>query len=405
VWIALRYLFARRSALSYVSRLALLGLILSVAVLVVVLSVVNGFERELRERVLGVLPHITAEAYGGLSSADVQAFSDGGPYPGLQAVAPYVSGTVLLAAGDVIQGALLTGVDSQRHGEVTDIPRYTTQGSLQSLDSTRYGIILGRKLAAQLGVSVGEQLLVVLPVGAVTPAGAIPRQRRFTLVDVFDSNSLLDGQQALISLGSAQKLFRTGSRVHGVQGRLLNLFDTEPARMAMYRGLGEEQVRVRSWMTTQGNLYQAIAVQKLTMFILLSFLVAVAAFNLVSGLMMIVEQRKNDVAVLRTLGAGAGAVLWLFCTLGLMLALSGILFGLLGGSLLAASLPWIYSSLSGAFDLDLMSQYFIGYLPVDIRLADLVQVGVAALLLTLCATLYPAWRATHLLPSRVLAHE
>ncbi len=401
----MRYLFARHSALSYVSRLALLGLILSVAVLVVVLSVVNGFEREMRERILGVLPHIAAESFAGLSASEVQALLAAGPHDGLAGLAPYVSGTVLLVAGDIIQGALVTGVDSRQHGAVTDIPRYTRAGSLQSLDETRYGVIVGAKLAKQLGVDIGDQVLVVLPVGAVTPAGAVPRQRRFTVVDTFDSNSLLDGQQALISLQSAQKLFRTGSRVHGVQGRLVDLFETEPARMALYRELGEDKVRVRSWMTTQGNLYQAIAVQKLTMFILLSFLVAVAAFNLVSGLMMIVEQRKSDVAILRTLGSGSRAVLWLFCTLGVLLSSSGILLGLGVGSALALALPKIYSSVSSAFELNLMSQYFIGYLPVDVRIADLIQVGIAALLLTLFATLYPAWRASRLLPSQVLAHE
>ena len=371
----------------------------------VVLSVVNGFERELRERILGVLPHIAAESYAGLSAADVQGLLDAAPHDGLAALAPYVSGTVLLVAGDVIQGALVTGVDSQRYGAVTDIPLYTRAKTLQTLDETRYGIILGAKLAKQLDLATGDQVLVVLPVGAVTPAGAIPRQRRFTVVDTFDSNSLLDGQQALISLQSAQKLFRIGAQVHGVQGRLTDLFETEPARMALYRELGEDKVRVRSWMTTQGNLYQAIAVQKLTMFILLSFLVAVAAFNLVSGLMMIVEQRKSDVAILRTLGSGSAAVLWLFCTLGVLLSLSGILLGLGVGSALALALPNIYSGVSNAFGLNLMSQYFIGYLPVDVRFADLLQVGVAALVLTLFATLYPAWRAGRLLPSQVLAHE
>ncbi len=387
------------------SRLALLGLILSVAVLVIVLSVVNGFEREMRERVLGVLPHISAEGYSGLSQQQVEDFIAAGPHAGLQALAPYVSGTALLVAGDVIQGALLTGVDTVRHGQVTDIPRYTSRQSLDSLQDTAYGIVVGRTLAQQLDVAVGDQLLVVLPVGAVTPAGAVPRQRRFTVVDVFASDSLLDGQQALVSLRSAQKLFRTGNRVHGVQGRLLDLFATETARMALYRGFGEEQVRVRSWMSTQGNLYQAIAVQKLTMFVLLSFLVAVAAFNLVSGLMMIVEQRKNDVAILRTLGSGTGAVMALFCALGLMLALGGVVIGLVVGSVLAASLPGVYSGLTSLFELNLMSQYFIGYLPVDIRSGDLLQVGAAALALSLFATLYPAWRASRLLPSQVLAHE
>jgi len=193
--------------------------------------------------------------------------------------------------------------------------------------------------------------------------------------------------------------------VHGVQGRLQDLFNTEPARAALYRGLGEDRVRVRSWMTSQGNLYQAIAVQKLTMFILLSFLVAVAAFNLVSGLMMIVEQRQNDIAVLRTLGSDTASVVWLFCTLGLMLAVGGIAAGLLLGSGIAVALPGLFNGVSAALDLNLMSQYPISYLPVDVRLADLLQVGAAALLLTLAATLYPAWRAARLLPSRVLAHE
>jgi lipoprotein-releasing system permease protein len=405
MWIALRYLIARRSALSYVSRLALLGLILSVAVLVVVVSVVNGFERELRQRVMGVLPHIVAESYAGLDPRQVADFVEQGPHAGLLAVAPYVSGTALLAANGQIRGASLTGIEAESYTEVTDLASYTGKDGLASLTEARYGIVLGIRLAAKLNLRVGDDVLVILPVGSVTPAGAIPRQRRFKVVDTFNSQSQLDGQTALVSLASAQRLFRSGAKVHGVQGRLTNLFDINEARQALYQGLGEDRVRVRSWMSTQGNLYQAIAVQKLTMFILLSFLVAVAAFNLVSGLMMIVEQRKNDVAVLRTMGAGSASVLWLFCTLGLVLATGGIVLGVFIGSGLALSLPGLFSYLSQTFDLNLMSQYFISYLPVDVRLADLLQIALAALFLSLCATLYPAWQAARLLPSRVLAHE
>lgn len=402
---ALRYLFARRSALSYVSRLALLGLILSVAVLVIVLSIVNGFERELRDRVLGVLPHISAQVPAGLQTSQWQTLVAEQSFAGITALAPYISGTALLAANSKIQGINLTGIDPATYAQVTDIVQYTSSQGFAALDETPYGIILGARLAATLSLKTGDRVLVVLPVGAVTPAGALPRQRRFQVVDIFDSQSQLDGQLALITLNSAQKMFRTAGRVHGLQGRLDDLFLTQNAQAGLQNALQGSQVRVRTWMDTHGNLYQAIAVQKMTMFVLLSFLVAVAAFNLVSGLMMIVEQRKNDVAVLRTMGADSRMVMTLFCALGLLLALSGIAFGVVIGAGIALGLPGFYSQVTQFFGLNLMSQYFIAYLPVDIRIEDLLQVAVAAFVLTLLATLYPAWRATRLLPSRVLAHE
>jgi len=402
---ALRYLFARRSALSYVSRLALLGLILSVAVLVIVLSIVNGFERELRDRVLGVLPHISAQVPAGLQTSQWQNLVTDQSLPGITALAPYISGTALLAANHKIQGINLTGIDPDTYSKVTDIVKYTSSHGFAALDETAYGIVLGARLAATLGLQIGDPVLVVLPVGAVTPAGALPRQRRFLVVDIFNSQSQLDGQLALITLDSAQKMFRTGGRVHGVQGRLDDLFLTQEAQTGLQDALAGSRVRVRTWMDTHGNLYQGIAVQKMTMFVLLSFLVAVAAFNLVSGLMMIVEQRRNDVAVLRTLGADSRMVMALFCTLGLLLALSGIVFGVLVGVAVALGLPGFYTQATQWFGLDLMSQYFIAYLPVDVRIEDLLQVALAAFVLTLLATLYPAWRATRLLPSRVLAHE
>ena len=408
MWIALRYLLARRSALSYVSRLALLGLVLSVAVLVVVLSVVNGFEKELRERVMGVLPHIVAQGYATLAPqvADhmVEQARQGG-YPGLTALSPYVSGTALLAANGQIHGASLTGINPDSYTQVTDLAKYTTRGGLAHLSETRYGIILGVRLARLLQLQIGDDVLVVLPVGSVTPAGAIPRQRRFKLVDTFDSQSQLDSQTALVDLVSAQRLFRTGDNVHGVQGRLIDLFEIDQARAALYNAAGEDRVAVRSWMSSQGNLYQAIAVQKLTMFVLLSFLVAVAAFNLISGLMMIVEQRKNDVAVLRTLGALSSVVIVLFCTLGMLLAGLGIILGVAVGVLVALGLPVAFTVLNDTFGLNLMSQYFIAYLPVDVRGADILQIAIASSVLALLATLYPAWQAARLLPSRVLAHE
>ncbi len=404
-WIAFRYLLARGSALSYVSRLALLGLVLSVAVLVVVLSVVNGFERELRERVLAVLPQVTAASYDGLPTAEVTRVLEAPLPASLLGLSPYVSGTVLLVANQQISDANLTGVAVDSYANVSDMPSYTRTGSLQTLSAEKYGVIVGSRLALELGVDIGDDVLVVLPVGAVTPAGAVPRQRRFKVVDLVDSQSQLDSQSAFVSLSTAQRLFRTGGKVHGLQGRLADLFATDEAREFLYSELGADTVRVRTWMGTFGPLYQAIAVQKLTMFLLLSFLVAVAAFNLVSGLLMIVEQRRNDVAILRTLGSETGTVMALFCIMGSVLALFGITLGLVVGVSVALLLPVLYTALTAAGDLQLMSQYIISYLPVDVRVMDLARVAGGAMALSFVATIYPAWRASRLMPSRVLAHE
>lgn len=403
--LAARYLKMRRSVLSNVSRLAFFGLVLSVAVLVVVLSIVNGFERELKQRVLAVLPHLTVHSSSGLT---LQALQNVRPAPenGLAGLAPVVHGTVLLAAHGEIVGTNLTGIDPESYPNVSAIGNFLANGPLTALGDEKFGIIVGAALAAELGVVQGDTLLVILPNGSVTPAGVIPRQKRFKVIDLFRSQSQLDGQSAYISLSTAQKLFRTGGTVHGAHGRLNNLFESSAAETYLFDMLGQQSVRIDSWMSTyNGSLYQAIAVQKLTMFVLLSFLVGVAAFNLVSGLMMIVEQRKHDIAVLRTLGARSSLLMGLFSSLGLVVALLGVICGLAAGIAIAWGLPALFGILNERFELALMSQYFIAYLPVDVRVADLVKIGGASLLLAGIATLYPAWRATQLLPSRVLAHE
>ena len=225
------------------------------------------------------------------------------------------------------------------------------------------------------------------------------------MAGVFTSDSQLDGQAVFTNLKAGQVLFRTGDSVHGVQGRLADLFEFGAAGKFLESHLRNTGARISSWMRTYGPLYRAIAVQKLTMFVLLSFLVGVAAFNLVSGLVMIVEQRKNDVAVLRTLGARSPTLLMLFVLVGLSVAIVGVLMGLLLGVALAQALPGLFSWLNQQLDAGLMSQYFISYLPVDVRLNDLAQVGLASTVIALLATIYPAWRATRLLPSQVLAQE
>ncbi len=385
-----------------VGRLALAGLILSVAVLVIVISVVNGFERELRARVLALLPHVTVTLPQALPADELAALS-AGDIEGAIGLAPFIERMVLLAAGDELVSASAVGVQPERYGQVSDIGRFTGSGDLATLKAGEFGVILGAGVAAALGVAPGDNVRMILPAAGVSAIGTVPRQRRMVVVDIFDSESILDDQQVYVHLATGQRLFRSVAP-EGLHVRLSDLFALGPTVDAAYERFGE-RTRVNTWTQRYGPLYQAIAVQKLTMFVLLSFLIAVAAFNLISGLVMIVEQRKQDVAVLATLGFDSRGLMLLFVTLGSAIALSGILSGVLGGALVASALPHLFSGVTNQFNLDLMSQYFIAYLPVDVRLSDLATISSVAFVLALLATVFPAYRATRILPSRVLAHE
>lgn len=400
--LGVRYAFARRSSLSFISLIALGGLALSVAVLVVVVSVINGFERELEERVFGILPHAMIQARGGLANdpTDRERLAD---TPGVRAAAPFVQGAGLAAAGRRATGILVWGIDPGLQGAVSDYGRYVAGG--EALTPGAYRVILGAVVAERLGVGVGDSVTLVLPSATVTPAGVLPRQKRFTVAGILRSRSEIDARAAFVHLADAQRLFRLGHGIHGYQLKLGDLFAAESVAGAAADELGRDRVYPTTWMRTHGNLYRAIGVQKSTMFILLSFLVAVAAFNLVSTLVMVVNQRSGDVAILRTLGADTALIVGGFVLLGLLIGATGIVAGALAGTLIADSLPWLYERVTAAFGLDLMNQYFVSYLPVEVRIADLTGIVVTAFALCAASTLYPAWRAARLKPSQVLAHE
>ena len=404
VFIAMRYAWGS-GVMSYVSKLALAGLVLSITVLVLVISVVNGFDRELRDRVLALLPHVSISSDRGIPADHPLMLTELPAASGLESLAPYIQSTGLVAANGRIQPVEMTGVEASSYNRVSRVEDYLRAGTLAGLEEKNFTIIIGAKLARQLEVGIGDDLVLMLPNAQLSIAGAIARQRRFEIVDVFESQSQLDGSGVFVSLSSAQLLLRMRGEIHGFQGRLTDLFATYDARQFLQQAVAMERLTVRTWMSTHGNLYQAVAVQKVTMFILFSFLVAVAAFNLVSGLMMMVEQRKSDIAVLKSMGADNRSLLKVFCCLGLLLGGGGILLGLALGVSLALFLPWLYAQFAGGFGLDLMSQYFISYLPVDVQVADLLTVGAISTVLTLLASLYPALQATRLLPSRILANE
>jgi lipoprotein-releasing system permease protein len=302
-----------------------------------------------------------------------------------------------------VSAVLINGIEPSGYQQVSMLADFV-QGELPAA-ARGYQVVLGFQVAEQLQVGVGDTITLVLPSVTVTPAGLFPRQKRFTVSGVLKSDSQIDTQGAYIHIDDAQRLFRLGPRVHGYQVRLSDLFSAAEIGSLGVAVLGAERFFSRSWMRTYGNLYRAIGVMKSTMFVLLSFLVAVAAFNLVSTLVMVVDQRRGDVAILRTLGSDTPTLIGAFVVLGTLLGGIGIVLGVAVGALVALGLPPAYQWLVSTLEVDLMSQYFVTYLPVEVQLADLLGISVTAFVLCMLSTLYPAGRAVALKPAEVLAHE
>ncbi len=399
--VGVRYAFSRRSTLSFISLVAITGLALSVAVLVIVTSVVNGFDRELRERVFGVLPHLSfvGREPVELRTDDLEALQ---ALPGVAGIAPFVQGAALVAVEDGVGAVLVTGIEPESYRGVSDVHEFV-RGRMPR--AGEYGVLLGDQVAHRLGVDLGDRVTLVLPSATVTPAGLFPRQKRFEITGLLNSQSDLDGRAAYVHMTAAQRLFRLGDRIHGYQARLGDLFAALEVGSAGVLALGPERVFARSWMRTHGNLYQAIGMLKSTLFVLLSFLIAVAAFNLVSTLVMVVDQRSGDIAVLRTLGSDTSTLIWAFVLLGVLLGGAGIAVGVGLGAGLAIALPGLYEWVTTLLGADLLAQYFVTYLPVELQAGDLLGITVTAFVLCVLSTLYPARRAVGLQPSRVLAYE
>lgn len=397
-----RYALSRRSSISFISVVAAAGLGLSVAVLVIVVSVINGFEQELKSRVFGLLPHLSFYGRDGLESSaeDLNLLR---AIPGVGGAEKFVQGVGLAAITDEVASVVITGIEPGRYDRVSDLFQFLPD-DVQLLPG-EFGLLLGAGVAQELDVEVADRVSLVLPSATVTPAGLFPRQKRFVVKGIIRSSSELDARAAYIHLDDARRLFRLGKRVHGYQLRLDDLFSAAQIAAVGMDSLGRDRVFARTWMRSHGNLFRAIGVQKTTMFVLLSFLVAVAAFNLVSTLVMVVDQRSGDVAIMRTLGSDTGTVVGAFVMLGATLGVVGVGLGLLTGSAIALALPALYSWITNSFGLDLMNQYFVSYLPVQVRLADLAGISITALVLCILSTLYPALRAAGLRPSEVLAHE
>ena len=402
--IGVRYARSRRGFITFVSALALGGLAVSVAILVFVQAVVAGFEREMNERILGVVPHIRLASFEPIHDS-VGLLDTIRGIEGVSGAAEVVQGRGLLVKADRVVGVNLIGFDPVAYSEVSRLGEFVVGRAVRMPRAAGFEILLGEQVADRLGVAAGDELTVVLPATTVTPVGVFPRQKKLRVAGVVDTGSQLDRMSAYLNREDAAKLLRAGVLDREFHVRAENALDAQNVRTRITAALAGQGLRAISWMATFGNLYAAIRYTKNMLFLLLSLLVAVAAFNLVSSLVMIVNERRGDVAILRTMGSRSGVVVGAFLVVGTVIAVVGIGLGVaLGiglGVVAEAGFPWLEDLLGTR----LMGEYLITALPVEYAVADVARVAGTAFVLGLAATLFPAWRASRLNPADLLQHE
>ena len=407
-----RYTRASRAArrnrfISFISSVSMLGIALGVAALIIVLSVMNGFQKEVRDRMLGVLSHIEVLAYSSASRQDPPLLQQKlGQHSQVIASAPFVLSQGLLAQGEDMRGAVVRGIDPAQEVLVTDAIALMAPEVLAQLQPGVFGVVLGSELARALGVKVGELVTLVAPGGQVTPAGVVPRLKQLTVVGLLDSGHYeYDASLALLHIEDAQRIFR----LEGPNGLRVKLKDAQLARLVaaeLSPVLGDD-VMVRDWTRANRTWFAAVQIEKRMMFIILTLIVAVAAFNLVSTLVMTVTDKRADIAILRTLGASPASIMGIFVVQGALVGVIGTLSGLALGLLVAFNIGSIVPAIESALGASFLPKdiYLISGMPSDPQWADIGPVVIIALVLALIATLYPSWRASRIDPAEALRHE
>jgi len=396
--------------LSFISLMSMVGVAIGVAVLIVVLSVMNGFERELRERILSMTSHATVTTFGaGLQ--DWPALRERAlANPAVEAAAPYVEGEALLIGerSDGVSAAVaLRGIDPVLEKQVSAIGERLRSGSLETLEPGSYRMLLGAEVAARLGVAAGDTVVAAIAQGTVTPAGVVPRMRRFTVAGVFYSGMYeIDNGLVLVNLGDAGRLFRTGEDVSGLRLRVRDPLRAPSVSREVARGM-DGGFLVEDWTQRHANFFRSIELTKRMMFFILLLVVAVAAFNIVSTLVMAVKDKQPDIAILRTLGARPGSVLAIFATQGTVIGLLGTLGGVALGVLLSVNLEQLVHGLERLLGTRFMdaSVYLMSDLPAHVEAADVTLIAATAFALCCLSTLYPAWRAARTHPAKALRHD
>ena len=390
-----------------ISAISIAGIAIAVAVLIVVLSVVNGFERELKDRLLAMSAHAdiidSRHNYSDWPSIVDQAVAN----PRVIAAAPYVDGQGLLVAGERLSGAGLRGIDPLLEQAVSGVADVVIDGSMESLQSGKFNIVLGKELADELQVGVGDKIVATLAEGLVTPAGIVPRTKRFTVSGIYRVGMYeFDRRLAFVNIEDSQRLFRMRGQVSGIRLSVTEIYSASEIVREVAVDIGHA-VAVSDWTRRHVNFFRSIQITKSILFVILMMVVAVAAFNIVSTLVMVVKDKQTDIAILRTAGASPRSILKIFITQGSIIGVLGTVLGVAGGVLFSLNLETIVAFLEAVFDIKFLAAdvYFICDLPSELKLSDVVKISSIALLLALASTFYPAWRAARTMPAEALRYE
>lgn len=407
--LGLRYTRARKRNhfISFISLLSMAGIALGVMALIVVISVMNGFEQELRSRILGMVSHVTLSEYDNTLSdwpALQQRLSG---YADVSGVAPYIEVEAMLSRGSEVSGAIVRGVDPHLEPDVSDVHEHMLQGAMAQLEAGSFGIILGSGLAQQLGVIQGDRVALITPQSTISPIGILPRMRAFTVVGLFEIGVYeYDRSSAIIHVEDAAKLYRMQGQVNGLRVKL-NDMDEAPWFRYQLQQEWDSQYWISDWTRKHSNYFQAVQTEKTVMFIILSLIVAVAAFNIVSTLVMVVTDKQADIAILRTIGLSPASVSVVFMVQGALLGIVGTLLGMALGVAIASHIDTIIPALEQFFQTRFLPEgvYPITELPAELKSEDVIKITLLSFLISILATLYPAFRGAKTHPAEALRYE
>ncbi len=407
LFVGLRYTWAKRqnTFISFVSLFAFMGMALGVFALIVVLSVMNGFDRELKQRLLRVVPHGFINTDKQVQDWQALARSIEG-VDGLLGAAPYVSGHGMVTFGGGVHGVQIQGVDPGPEKSVSIVHQYMLVGDMNQLLPGQYNIVLGSLLARYLGVTIGDKVSITLPLVSITPAGVFPRSKRFTVSGVFEVEAQVDQVLVLMHVVDAQKMFRKKSGVDGLRVKFDDIYRA-PEGVQDIRALLGSEFEAKDWSETQGSLFKAVKMEKTVVGILLAIIIAVAAFNIVTSLIMMISEKRSDIAVLRTMGMSALGVVLIFMVQGTLIGVVGIFIGAILGVLVAQNLGAMVGWAENILGVQIFdpSVYFVTSIPSELLMSDIVVVCTGALIISFLATCYPAYRASQVAPAEALRYN